>query len=219
MNKEKQRQVAGKLLSHWKQSYAREAGVKLEDKPAALFQLLVCSTLFSARIGAGQASEAMNALIADGLTTPRKMCDAGWEKRVKILNENGYARYDERTSRMLGDSSELLLDKYGGDLRRLREAAGHDPEKETSLLQEFKGIGKVGAAIFRREVQAIWDEAYPFVDERAQQGAIKAGLPKTAPSLANLTDNPRRMAHLASSLVRLDLLRESERKKILSAAI
>ncbi len=52
------------------------------------------------------------------------MAAASWADRAEVLNGAGYARYDERTSTMLGQTAELLLRDYGGDLRRLRERAG-----------------------------------------------------------------------------------------------
>jgi len=54
---------------------------------------------------------------------------------------------------MLGETARACVERYDGDLRRLREAAGREPERERELLQEFKGIGGVGADIFRREAQ------------------------------------------------------------------
>ena len=57
-----------------------------------------------------------------------------------MLNRSGYARYDESTSRYLEATSRLLLEDYRGDLRRLREAAGHDPKRERELLKQFKGM-------------------------------------------------------------------------------
>ena len=46
---------------------------------------------------------------------------ATWQQRVNALGRGGYRRYDERTSTMLGDGAALLLDRYAGDLRRLRD--------------------------------------------------------------------------------------------------
>ena len=128
--------------------------------PTALFQWLCASLLFSARI---RADAALRALFEAGLTTPETMASATW-RSAPILNRSGYARYDESTSRMLGETSRMLLDRYQGDLRKLREAAGRDPQEERRLLEEFKGIGDVGADIFMREVQLVWDELYPFAD-------------------------------------------------------
>jgi hypothetical protein len=118
---------------------------------------------------------------------------------VEVLNKNGYARYDESTSRMLGENAELLNEKYGGDLRKLREEAEKGPDKEHELVQQFKGIGDLGANIFCREAQLVWDELYPFSDERALETADEVGLPNDARRLAETagkSDYPRLLAAL-----------------------
>src|SRR5919201_5970008 len=182
-----QRAVAQALLERHGQTFAEELGIKLErPAPSQLFRLLVASILFSTRIGHGIAVEAAKALFRQGWTTPQKLGAATWAQRVRVLNRSGYARYDESTSRMLGEDCELLLDRYGGDLRRLREAAGREPRRERALLKEFKGMGDVGVDIFFREAQVAWEELYPFVDRKARQAAQRLGLPSEPASLVGL---------------------------------
>jgi hypothetical protein len=132
------------------------------------------------------------------------MATATWVQRVKVLNTHGYARYDEKTSRSLADTSALLLEKYGGDLRKLREAAKRDPTRERELLRECKGIGDVGVDIFFREAQVIWDEIYPFGDQRALRAARRLGLPVDAKSLARFVPRAQ-YVRLIAALVRVDL--------------
>jgi len=50
------------------------------------------------------------------------------------VNQAGDARCDEKTSRMLADTSSLLMKRYHGDLRKRREAAERDPARERKLL-------------------------------------------------------------------------------------
>jgi hypothetical protein len=50
-----------------------------------------------------------------------------------------------------------LLDRYRGDLRRLRAEAGQDPQRERQLLKVVKGLGEVGVDIFFREAQVAWE--------------------------------------------------------------
>jgi hypothetical protein len=143
------------LLERHGQTYAEELGIDVaKGTPSVLFRLLVASILFSARIGAGQAVKAARALSDAGWTTADKLTATSWRERVRVLNRHGYARYDERTASMLGDAYELLLDRYRGDLRRLRAEAGQDPRQERRLLTEVKGLGQVGVDIFFREAQA-----------------------------------------------------------------
>jgi len=148
-------------------TFTEEAGITLRDKPAPLFRLLVLALLTSARIRSSVALAAARALFAEGWTTPAKLAGSTWERRTKVLNQAGYARYDESTARMLAATTELLLTRWHGDLRRLRDEADRDPRRIHELLQEFKGIGPVGADIFLREAQVVWPECRGVVDARA----------------------------------------------------
>ena len=186
-------------------TFAGEMGLDLsKNTPMPLFLWLVAANLFSARISADQALRAAKALKDAGLTTADHMAEATWKERVLILNRNGYARFDEKTSRFLQDVADHCLDAYGGDLRKLREKAGRDPARERELLKEFKGIGDVGADIFFREVQVAWDELYPFADKRALQAAETLGLGKDAEALAKLVPKDELPA-LLTALLRADL--------------
>jgi endonuclease III len=196
------------LLERRGRTYAAELGIDLErDTPWALYRWLCAATLLSARIGADIAMQAARALADQGWTSAQKMADTSWEQRTRTLNQAGYARYDESTARMLGDTAQMLLEKYRGDLRRLRDAAGRDPGRERALLKECKGIGEVGADIFCREVQVAWDELYPFADRRALDAAGRLGLEEDAARLAKRVsrkDYPRLLAALMRTALAKD---------------
>ncbi len=106
---------------------------------------------------------------------------------------------------MLGNGAELLLDRWGGDLRRLRDEAGGDAKRISALLQEFPGIGPSGADIFLREVQAVWPAVAPYLDDRVLKGARRIGLPGDAEALAGLVGPGKDLARLAAGLVRVSL--------------
>ena len=193
------------LLVEHGRTFTDEAGINIEwNTPAVLFQHLYLSLLLSARISHHNAVEAARALIEAGLTTPRQMADATWQQRVDVITWHGYKRYDERTSTMLGETAALVLDKYQGDLRKLRAAAGYAVRPEHALLQEFKGIGPVGADIFLREVQLIWDEAFPYADKKVLRAARRLGLPRDAQQLSKLVAR-QDFARLTAALIRTDL--------------
>ncbi|MFD5036190.1 endonuclease [Streptomyces sp. NPDC058377] len=189
------------LLERHGTTYAAEAGIRLRDTPQPLYQLLVLSLLLSARIRADIAVASARALFSHRLRTPRRMADATWQERVDALGEGGYRRYDERTATQLGDGARLLLDTYGGDLRRLRREADGDMDTLRAGLRRFPGIGPAGADIFLREVQTVWPEASPYLDAKALQGAERLGLPATPDKLVRLAkgEDP---AVLAAALVR-----------------
>src|SRR5690606_30916265 len=127
------RDVVAVLLERHGRTYADEAGIRLADRPAPLFQLLVLALLLSARISASVAVAASRELFAAGYRTASAMADASWQDRVDALGRGHYRRYDERTSTMLGDTADLVLDRYGGDLRRLRAAANSVRDIERRL--------------------------------------------------------------------------------------
>lgn len=181
------------LLDRHGTTYAAEAGIRLADEPAPLWQLLVLSLLLSARIGSAIAVAAARELFDAGCRTPRGTRDTPRRQRVAALGRGRYRRYDERTATQLGELADAVLDRYAGDLRRLHEESD-DVERD---LQQFKGIGPVGAAIFCREVQGTWTDLAPYVDDRAARGAGKLGLPTAPAELARLVsaqDLPRLLA-------------------------
>lgn len=185
--------TVAELLRGHGTTYAEEAGIRLADKPAPLWQLLVLSLLLSARITSDIAVAAARELFRAGYRTPRRMQEATWQDRVDALGRGHYRRYDERTATMLGELADAVLDDYRGDLRRLRDTSD-DVERD---LQQFKGIGPAGSAIFCREVQGVWPDLAPFVDPLAADGAERLGLPRSADRLAGLVtadDLPRLVA-------------------------
>ncbi len=208
MAKPSRNQIVEAVLDRHGRTYAEELGIDLErGGPSALFRMLVASILFSAPIGARQGLTAARALTDEGWTTAQSMAATTWHQRVRVLNQHGYARYGDRTSSILGDACTLLLDRYRGDLRELREQAGRDPGRERILLKQVKGIGDVGADIFFREVQVVWDELYPYADQRALDAARQLGLGGEIAKLADGGDHER-FARLVAGLVRVRLARD-----------
>lgn len=201
-----------RLLDRHGRTFADEMGIRLKNKPADLFQLLVGSLLMSARIGADIAMSAARALFDHGFTTAQNMADASWQQRVDALGEGSYVRYDESTSNYLGETSELLLERYDGDLRKLRDAADRDPDEERRLLKQCKGMGDVGANIFFREAQAVWPELRPFADDATLKAARKLDLGKSPKDLAKRYGRDD-LSRLAAALVRCDLANDYEAVK------
>lgn len=205
MARPSQRALVHALLDRYGQTYAAETGILIDkNTPAPLFQLLCTSLLLSARIRAQNAVSAMRALIDAGLTTPEKMGAASWQDRVDVITSHGYKRYDGIAATQLGQAAELVLDRYHGDLRRLRDEAERDVDRERTLLMEVNGIGPVGADIFLREVQGIWDEVYPFADERVLHAARLLELGRSAGALSRLVP-PEQFPRLVAALIRVDL--------------
>jgi len=188
-----EKDTAAALLARHGTTYAEDAGIRLDDTPAPLWQLLVLSLLLSARIRSEVAVAAARELFATGCTTPPRTRDTPRGRLIAALGRAGYRRYDERTATQLGELAATVLDRYAGDLRRLHEQSDNLEQD----LQQFKGIGPAGAAIFCREVQGVWPDLAPYVDELTAKGAGRLGLPTSPEGLAGLVqrrDLPRLVA-------------------------
>lgn len=211
--------ILDRLVERHGHPFSEELGVDLgHDTPSALFRWLCAALLMSARMSHNIALEAARALSDAGLTTAQAMAESRWEDRVEILDASGYARFDESAARMLGDAAQLVCDDYDGDLRNLRAASDRDPGRERALFKRVKGIGDVGADIFFRELQAVWSEHYPVMDELARKAATRLGVPDTAETLADRVGRDRFVPILAAlvraelgGIDRADLLNRSDR--------
>lgn len=202
----KQADIAHTMVERHGRTYAEQAGIKLKDTPAPLYQLLVLSVLLSARISSDVAVAAAAELFKAGYRTPKAMLDASWQQRVDALGRGHYRRYDERTATMLGNGAELVTDRWRGDLRQLH-AEGGDAKGISKLLQEIPGIGPAGAAIFCREVPAVWPDLVPYVDNRTTAGARRVGLPTSATGLAGCVSE-QDLPRLVAACVRASLNRK-----------
>jgi hypothetical protein len=198
------KRVVAALLERAGNTYADDAGIRVTDKPAPLYRLLLLSVLLSTRIKADIAVAAAAELVRSGMGTPARMRAASWQDRVDALGRAHYKRYDESTATALGEGAELLYAEYRDDLRRLRDRADRDPGRIRELLTGFPRLGPVGAEIFCRDAQTVWPELRPTLDGKALDGAKRLGLPTAAADLADLVPASQ-LARLASALVRVAL--------------
>ena len=197
-----QRETIRRLLKVAGQSYARQAGIRLADTPAPLYQLQVLALLLSSRIASPIAAAAARELRTAGYPTPQRMREAGWADLVAVLDRARYTRYDESTANRLRDGARLLIERYRGDLRKLAEQADRRTDRVAELLQDFPGIGPLGAAIFLREAQAVWTWLRPYLDERTAAAAERFGLPHTARELASVGGTAD-LSRLTAALIRV----------------
>lgn len=204
MTKPTPKAIARTILNTHGETYAHQAGIRLRDAPAPLFQLLCESLLLSSRMAHEKAVQATTALKQADLATPKKMVEASCQQRIEVITNHCHSRFDTRGSKQLGRTADLVLRRYYGDLRQLRAEARHDVAQEKRLLQQFHGVGSNGAEIFLREVQGLWGEVYPFADPKVTSAAKKLELPGDPQRLARLVprcDFPR----LVAGILRVDL--------------
>ncbi|WP_159942628.1 endonuclease [Nocardiopsis sp. FR6] len=197
-----QTEVARAVVEEAGRTLAAEAGIRMADGPAPLWQLLVLVNLMSARISADIAMSAARELNGAGGTTPDGMVALSWQDRVDALGRGRYVRYDESTATRLGRCADRVREEYRGDLRRLGEESGRQVARLESALREFPGIGPAGAAMFCREAQAVWPWLRPYTDDHVLSGAAEVGLPEDGDALAELVRGED-MAPLAAGLARI----------------
>ncbi|MEJ2886666.1 endonuclease [Actinomycetospora aeridis] len=195
------------LLEESGRTFADEAGITLKDEPAPLYRLLVLSVLLSSRVQAQLGTRACRELVDSGFGSPEKMRDA---ERSAVHDALSRARFlsKDQTTDALQEGAGLVADRWGGDLRRLRREADGDLATLRDLLTEVPRLGPVGASIFVREVQAVWPEFRPHLDDKALDAAASLGLPRDAAELAGQVDGDD-LARLAAALVRTEVRAES----------
>ncbi len=200
-----QKDTVNALIEHQGTLYSEAMGANIaSDTPQELFHWLVGAIMLSARISAGNAIEGCNALRKQDFHKIDMILDRDYWDLVKVLNENGYARYDESTARYLKDTAEWVRDTWDGDLRKLRDAS-ESADDPLDKLQGAKGMGKTGAEIFAREAQLVWDAFYPRADGPALDAAADLGLPTDAKSLVDLAGSRERFVRLMAALTRAKL--------------
>jgi hypothetical protein len=185
--------------------YSEAMGADIaRDTPQELFHWLVGAILLSARISSGLAVQAGAALRKAGLHKIDGILGAERDALVRVLNRNGYARYDESTADYLRDTARWARETWGGDLRRLRDESG-DAAGVRKALTGAKGLGPMGARIFAREAQLVWDVVYPELDGPALEQARRYGLPDDAVDLAELAGGRERFVRLCAALTAVAL--------------
>jgi len=139
------------------ESYSEEFGLDLKRKEDR-FKWFIASILFAKRISSRIAAKTFRRFMEEGLTTPKDILSAGWNKLVEVLDSGGYVRYDFSTATNILEAVRLLIEKYEGDIDKIHQKAKNPKDLERRLM-EFKGIGPTATNIFLRELRRIWIKA------------------------------------------------------------
>jgi hypothetical protein len=194
--------VVAALIEHQGTLYSEEMGAELSrNTPQELFHWLIGSIMLSARVRSGNAVRACKALRENDLHRIDRILGCDYWDLVRVLNENGYARYDESTARYLKDTARWARDAYDGDIRRIHDTAD-SAQAIFDALQGAKGLGPMGAKIFAREAQLVWDAFFPMADGPALEAASDLGLPKDTKALNELAGSRERFVRLIAALTR-----------------
>ncbi|WP_221761082.1 hypothetical protein [Kibdelosporangium aridum] len=129
------------------------------------------------------------------------------EQRATVLREAGWRHPPALTASMLGDLAQVVLDRYRGDLRRLRTEVKRNPSQVCALLTELPGVDNGAVDLFFREIQALWPEVEPFADRHALMAARRLALGQSARDLAELVraGGTEKLSWLVGALARINL--------------
>ena len=126
--------------------------------------------------------------------SPKAILDAGSEKVHQSLWD-AKTQHKDKTADQLSNVAKIISENFSdGDtedtsLDGVRKESEHDMNKESDLLtSSIKGLGKTGMSIFFRRIQWLWEECYPYVDDRTGHALEELGLPSQAEQLAEMID-------------------------------
>ncbi|MEV4759692.1 hypothetical protein AB0J86_31985 [Micromonospora sp. NPDC049559] len=208
MNSVEERKRLVRRLIGTGRGFAEQYGFRVTNNPGSLFQVLYLAILLGRSGDAGRAVQTAAALRDQGWDSPARMARSLHEARAKVLRSCGRRDADELAS-LLGDLARTVVERYRGDLRRLRVTARYDPGAERKLLGQLPGVDDEVIVLFLREVQALWREAAPVADRRSLAAARKLRLGRSADDLAELAGGgeSERLAWLVGALARVDVER------------
>lgn len=162
------RRVVVTLLKRVPGRFSTELGLTLgRDRPRDLFLWFLAALLYGTRISGTIVAHTHAEFVRRGLVGPEQLIKTGWDGLVEVLDAGGYVRYDFKTATKLLDVMHQLVDRYGGDLNRLHDAARDASDVERRLIELGKGIGEVTIEIFLRELRGVWPKADPPVSALA----------------------------------------------------
>jgi hypothetical protein len=188
--------------------YSAELGIDVGAGEAEVERWFLAATLFGTRISAGIAERTFRELAAAGLVRIGRVRTVPEAELVALLDAGGYARYDFRTAARLLKLSEMVCDRFGGNVASVSHTANSYPELH-AVLDALPGWGEVTIRLFLRELRGVWPGAEPPLDERAATAARHLGLLPSGAGLSDLADLANAagldLRDLESGLVRLTL--------------
>ena len=160
------------LVERQGQLFSQELGIDVAREP---FRWLLAAMLFGGRIGERVAKQTYEAFARRELLTPQAIMKVGWQGLIPVMGEGGYTRYDNIKSQYITAMCQTLVEEYDGRVETIHARARDAADLEARLLA-FKGIGRVTASIFLRELRGIWPKADPPLTDIEVLAARALGL-------------------------------------------
>jgi hypothetical protein len=204
---EEKRRLVRAVRSQMGRGLAEACGFAVIANPARLFQILYLSVLLASDRDYWRAVRIAQGLRDRGWESAARMARSRHDERAALIAVAGGKRDADAVSATLGDLAQAIVDRYRGDLRRLRADAQRDPSRERDRLKTLPGVDDRVVDLFFREVQVLWPEVAPFADRRALAAARKLDLGRSVEDLSALAGSreSEKLAWLAGALARVDL--------------
>lgn len=203
---EAKRRLVRAVRSRMGRGLAEACGLSVTSNPARLFQVLCLSALLAGDRDLQRTVRIAQGLRDRGWDSAARMARARGDERASLIRAAG-RRDPDGTAATLGGLAQAIVDRYGGDLRRLRGEARRDPGRERQLLTALPGVDDRVVDLFFQEVQVLWPEVAPFVGRRALTAARRLDLGRSVADLSALAGSreSEKLAWLAGALARVDL--------------
>jgi hypothetical protein len=197
-----------------------ELGIDVDAGDAEVERWFLAATLFGTRVSAAVAERAFKTLAEAGLARIGQARHVPSRDLIALLDAAGYARYDFRMSERLLALSEVIDERYEGQVPLIGRTYETYPALRTALLA-LPGWGPATVDMFLRELRGVWSGARPPLDQRAASGARHLGIlapgEPGADPLARLAELAARAAldarDLEGGLVRLALAHRHLRRR------
>jgi hypothetical protein len=204
---EEKRRLVRAVRSRMGRGFAESCGFRVIGNPASLFQILYLSVLLAGDRDYQRAVRVAKVLRDRGWESAANMASSLHDERAGLIRTAGRRRDADQVAATLGDLAQKIVDRYRGDLRRLRTEAKRDSGRERELLKKLPGVTARAVDNFFQEVQVLWQEVAPFVDRRALAAARKLELGNSVADLTELAKarESEKLSWLAGALVRVDV--------------
>lgn len=150
--------------------YSAELGIDVDAGDAQVERWFVAATLFGARISARVAERTFGVMADAGLARIGQLRHVPTDDLIRMLDAGGYARYDFRTATRLLELSEIIDERYDGQVAVIGRRFTTHPEL-SAALDALPGWGPVTIRLFLRELRGVWPGADPPLDQRAAAAA------------------------------------------------
>jgi endonuclease III len=165
------------LMERFKGRFSVILGINLfSGNSGEIFKWFIASLLFGTRISEAIVIRTYREFESEGILSPSKILNTGWDGLVEILDRGGYVRYDFKTATKFLDVNKALMERYKGDLNNLHSMASDTEDLEKKLKALGKGIGDMTVNIFLREMRGIWQKAEPLPSELVILAARHLGI-------------------------------------------